>query len=103
MHQQYLDDLEAAYVARKQENYQKLMEGEINFPQYLAEIDYFIQQNIDGEYIASEHDYSGFTEMFGNDEGKYDEDEILAELMGQEEEIGDEQQTHGAENAGLEL
>ena len=90
VHQQYLDDLESAYVTRKQENYQKLMEGEIDFPQYLGEIDYFIQQNIDGEYDASEHDYSGFTEMYGDEEGEFNEDEILSELMGQEEEMGDE-------------
>ncbi len=82
-----LDETEQDFIDANNEAYEKLMNGDITFPQYLAELDSFIRGRIDKKYKAEEHDYSGFTEMFGDEDGDFDEAEILDELLKQEEKI----------------
>ena len=80
-HQNYIDDMETKWVSLKDRNYLDLQAGDITFPDYLNAMDDFILDNIDGLYKPEEHDYSGFRAMFGDEEGNYDEAEIIDELM----------------------
>lgn len=89
-HQQYLEELENKYYALKAENYDKLMRGDMTLPEYFAELDKFIRNNIDFGYNPEEHDYSGLTEMYGDEDGKYSEADIMANLMADEERMGQE-------------
>ena len=86
-HKEYIDSIEERLVALKQKNYLDLQTGDINFADYLAGLTNFILDNIDGAYNPSENDYSGFRAMYGDEDGKYDEDEIIAELMDTEDAI----------------
>lgn len=94
-HQEYVNQIEEEYQRIKSERFMDLQIGNspalgmesFSFADYLGEIDKFIRRTIDGEYVASEHDYSGFRAMFGDEEGKYDEDAIIEELMDTEDNI----------------
>lgn len=57
------------------------------FSDYLESLDNFIRNNIDNEYNPSEHDYSGFRAMFGNEDGVYNESDIIADLMNTEDQM----------------
>ena len=85
-----IDGLEQDYNALKQENYVKLVNGDIDFQEYIAELDYFIRNYIDSKYVPEEHDYSGFREMFGDEDGNYDERDIMADLEATEDVIGED-------------
>ena len=97
-HQEYIDEVERQYQRVKIERYHDLQIGDsielgmdtFTFVDYLSEIDKFIRNNIDSDYVASEHDYSGFRAMYGDEEGKYNEDAIIEELMDTEDQIGAE-------------
>jgi len=86
-HQQWLDDIEREWNEQKSSLYADLMNEAITFADYLGELTNFILDNIDGEYNPSENDYSGFRAMYGDENGKFDEDEIIAELMNTEDAI----------------
>ena len=86
---EYVDSIEERWIALKQRNYLDLQIGDIDFADYLAGLTNFILDNIDGEYNPSEHDYSGFRAMYGDEKGKYDENEIIDELMDTEGSIDD--------------
>ena len=86
-HKEYIDSIEERWIALKQKNYLDLQIGDINFADYLAGLTNFILDNIDGEYNPSEHDYSGFRAMYGDEDGNYDEDAIIDELMDTEDAI----------------
>jgi hypothetical protein len=87
-HKEYIDSIEERWIALKQKNYLDLQTGDINFADYLAGLTNFILDNIDGEYEPSEHDYSGFRAMFGDENGKYDEAGIIDNLMDTEKKMG---------------
>ena len=91
-HQRYIDRVEADWVRVKDEAYQDLKDGVINYAEYLDAMTGFIQRNI-GDYKPEEHDYSGFRAMFGDEEGRYNEAAIVEELM----------ETEGAINDGGEI
>ena len=91
-HDEWLSDLQEEYDRIKQEGYVDLTEDKISFAQYLEKIDSFIRQNIDEDYVASEHDYSGFTEMYGDEDGKFDEDAIISSLADNEDAMGEDLQ-----------
>lgn len=89
-HDEYIDDIESEWNRVKRGGFIQLEEGTIAYPAYLDGMTDFIIQNIDGSYKPSEHDYSGFREMFGDEKGKYNEEEIIADLASQESSIGKE-------------
>ena len=107
-HNEYVNQIEDEYLGIKSEKFQDMQDGVITFPEYLEAIDNFIRRTIDYGYEPSEHDYSGFRAMFGDEEGKYDEAAIIEELMEQEGEIEAEnvdtlwEQIRGATRYGLE-
>jgi hypothetical protein len=86
-HREYIDDIENRWIALKERNYLDLQIGDINFAEYLAGLTNFILDNIDSEYNPSENDYSGFRAMYGDENGKYNEDAIIDELMNTEDAI----------------
>lgn len=104
----HLDEIESNYQSLKESLYQDLENDVITFPEYLEEIDGFIRKNIKKSYDAADHDYSGFRAMFGDEDGKYNEDAIIEELMETEEQIGSEnmntlwKQINAATKYGLE-
>ena len=83
-HNEYVDDIEQRWQAVKRNNFIDLNDGSIDFVDYIAGLDNFIRDNIDENYVGAEHDYSGFRAMYGDEDGKYDEDEIINELMNNE-------------------
>jgi hypothetical protein len=97
-HQQHIDEVENEYQRIKSHRYVDLQCGNslelhmdtFNFADYLSQIDRFITGNINEDYEPSEHDYSGFRAMYGDENGKYDEADIIAELMVTEEQIEDD-------------
>lgn len=106
-HQKYIDQVETDWVRVKNECYQYLKDDVINYAGYLNAMTDFIQQNI-GDYIPEEHDYSGFRAMFGDEDGNYNEAEIIDELMNTEDAIETEnvntlwEQINAATQYGLE-
>lgn len=80
-HTEYVNQMEDEYQRIKSGKYQDLQDGVIDFPEYLEAIDDFIRRTIDDDYNPSEHDYSGFRAMFGDENGKYDEADVIEELM----------------------
>ena len=89
-HSQYLDEVEADWNATKSNAFALHHAGTDNYATYLKALDDFIQENIDGDFVAGEHDYSGFREMYGDEKGKFDEDEIISELLDNESKIDDD-------------
>lgn len=73
-----LNDLELNWLDHKEGEYERLKNGEITYPEYLESLDKFIRANMDNGYEPSEHDYSGFRAMYGED---YDEADIINELV----------------------
>lgn len=107
-HQRFVNDVENRYLSLKFEKYQDLKDGLITFPEYLEEVDRFIRWEIDGSYKPEEHDYSGFRAMFGDEDGEYNEADIIDELMNTEGMIEAEnvdtlwEQINAATQYGLE-
>lgn len=84
-HNEFVDDMEQRWQALKRNNFIDLNDSAIDFADYIAGLDNFIRDNIDESYVGAEHDYSGFRAMYGDEDGKYDEDEIINELMNNED------------------
>ena len=95
-HNTYVDDVEARWLWKKEELFEKvssaaavaqptqssqMMAGAMTLAEYFAEIDGFIRQTIDAGYEASEHDYSGFRAMYGDEDGDYNDAAIITEVM----------------------
>lgn len=115
-HREYIDSIEDEYLRVKRMRYEDLQAGDsielgmdsFTFVDYLNEIDSFIRKNIDAGYKPAKHDYSGLRAMYGDENGKYDEDDIIAELMNTEDAIEADnvdtlwEQIQGATRYGLE-
>lgn len=80
-HQKWLDDIEREWQELKSSLYADLKNGDITFADYINGLTEYIQDNLDDGYEPSKHDYSGFRAMFGDEEGRYNEDAIIEELM----------------------
>jgi hypothetical protein len=92
-HDEYLSDVEEGWQRAKRDGFDRLNETNgangYSFADYLADLNHYIESNIDAEYNPSEYDYSGFRAMYGDEEGKYDEDAIVEELMNTEDAINE--------------
>jgi hypothetical protein len=86
-HIRYVRNIEQDWQTLKAERYQDLKDGIITYADYINAMSDFIFRNIDYDYIPEEHDYSGFRAMYGDEDGKYDEEEIIDELMDTEDSI----------------
>lgn len=89
-HQSYLDDLDGDWQRVKREGFDKLNDEDgYTLADYLHELTDFIQQNIETAYDPSENDYSGLTELYGDEDGVYDEDAIIEQVMNDETSMDD--------------
>lgn len=84
-HEEWLADIERGWQRTKRRA--SSIGGTYTFVDYLADLNHYIEQNIDEDYIPSEHDYSGFRAIYGDEKGQYDEDDIIDELMNTEDAI----------------
>lgn len=77
-HDEYIDSVEDGWQREKEEW------DTPYFPGYLYRLDAYIRNYIDDGYSPEKHDYSGFRAMYGDEDGKYNEDDIIGELMNTE-------------------
>ena len=81
-----IDALESAWKGEKYDLRQKLDSGQIDLREYYRQMDEWIVQNLDKDFKAEEHDYSGMHGLQGIDDMKspYDDAGAIDEVMSQE-------------------
>ena len=81
-----IDALEAAWNGEKNDLGQKLRSGQIDLREYYRQMDEWIVQNIDKDFKAEEHDYSGMHGLQEIDDLKipYDDAGAIDSVMNQE-------------------
>lgn len=79
-------DLQKKWDAEKKDLGDKLRNGDIDLKEYYEQMDDFIRNNVDADYDASEHDYSGFHGLQEIDDNKapYDDAEAIQSVMDSE-------------------
>lgn len=81
-----IDALETAWKGERSDLRQKLNSGQIDLKEYYRQMDEWIVQNLDKDFKAEEHDYSGMHGLQGIDDMKspYDDDGAIDDVMSQE-------------------
>lgn len=81
-----IDALESAWKGEKYDLRKKLDSGQIDLKEYYRQMDEWIVQNLDKDFKAEEHDYSGMHGLQGIDDMKspYDDAGAIDEVMSQE-------------------
>ncbi len=81
-----IDALETAWKDERSDLRQKLDSGQIDLKEYYRQMDEWIVQNLDKDFKAEEHDYSGMHGLQGIDDMKspYDDAGAIDEVMSQE-------------------
>lgn len=81
-----IDALETAWKDERNDLRQKLDSGQIDLREYYRQMDEWIVQNLDKDFKAEEHDYSGMHGLQGIDDMKspYDDAGAIDEVMSQE-------------------
>lgn len=81
-----VDALETAWKDERSDLRQKLETGQIDLKEYYRQMDEWIVQNLDKDFKAEEHDYSGMHGLQGIDDMKspYDDAGAIDEVMSQE-------------------
>ena len=84
-----IDALEAAWNGEKSDLGQKLRSGQIDLREYYRQMDEWIVQNIDKDFKAEEHDYSGMHGIYDVKKGEeYDDANVIDEVMSTESQLG---------------
>ena len=81
-----IDALETAWKDERSDLRKKLDSGQIDLKEYYRQMDEWIVQNLDKDFKAEEHDYSGMHGLQGIDDMKspYDDAGAIDEVMNQE-------------------
>ncbi|WP_295438515.1 LPD38 domain-containing protein [uncultured Prevotella sp.] len=81
-----IDALETAWKGEKYDLRKKLDSGQIDLKEYYRQMDEWIVQNLDKDFKAEEHDYSGMHGLQGIDDMKspYDDAGAIDDVMSQE-------------------
>ena len=81
-----IDALETAWKGERSDLRQKLDSGQIDLKEYYRQMDEWIVQNLNKDFKAEEHDYSGMHGLQGIDDMKspYDDAGAIDEVMSQE-------------------
>ena len=81
-----IDALETAWKGERSDLRKKLDSGQIDLKEYYRQMDEWIVQNLDKDFKAEEHDYSGMHGLQGIDDMKspYDDAGAIDEVMSQE-------------------
>lgn len=84
-----IDTLEAAWNGERSDLRQKLDSGQIDLMEYYRQMDEWIVQNIDKDFKAGEHDYSGMHGIYDVKKGEeYDDANVIDEVMSTESQLG---------------
>lgn len=84
-----IDALEAAWNNEKSDLGQKLRSGQIDLREYYRQMDEWIVQNLDKDFKAEEHDYSGMHGIYDVKKGEeYDDVNVIDEVMSTESQLG---------------
>ena len=76
---------------KKHELGDKLRNGDIDLREYYDQMDEWIRNNVDSDFKADEHDYSGFHGMYGieNSKDPYNDADVIADVMDREAKMED--------------
>lgn len=84
-----IDALEAAWNDERSDLRQKLDSGQIDLREYYRQMDEWIVQNLDKDFKAEEHDYSGMHGIYDVKKGEeYDDANVIDEVMSTESQLG---------------
>ena len=84
-----IDTLEAAWNGERSDLRQKLDSGQIDLREYYRQMDEWIVQNLDKDFKAEEHDYSGMHGIYDVKKGEeYDDANVIDEVMSTESQLG---------------
>lgn len=84
-----IDALEAAWKDERSDLGQKLDSGQIDLREYYRQMDEWIVQNLDKDFKAEEHDYSGMHGIYDVKKGdEYDDANVIDEVMSTESQLG---------------
>lgn len=84
-----IDALEAAWNDERSDLRQKLNSGQIDLREYYRQMDEWIVQNLDKDFKAEEHDYSGMHGIYDVKKGEeYDDANVIDEVMSTESQLG---------------
>lgn len=83
------DAMEAAWKNKKSDLRQKLESGQIDLKEYYRQMDEWIVTNLDKDFKAEEHDYSGMHGIYDVKKGEvYDDANVIDEVMSTESQLG---------------
>ena len=84
-----IDALETAWKDERSDLRQKLETGQIDLKEYYRQMDEWIVQNLDKDFKAEEHDYSGMHGIYDVKKGEeYDDANVIDEVMSTESQLG---------------
>jgi predicted RNA methylase len=84
-----IDALESAWKGEKYDLRKKLDSGQIDLKEYYRQMDEWIVQNLDKDFKAEEHDYSGMHGIYDVKKGEeYDDANVIDEVMSTESQLG---------------
>lgn len=83
-----IDALETAWKNKKSDLRQKLDSGQIDLREYYRQMDEWIVKNLDKDFKAEEHDYSGMHGIYDVKKGEeYDDANVIDEVMSTESQL----------------
>ena len=84
-----IDALETAWKDERSDLRRALDSGQIDLREYYRQMDEWIVQNIDKDFKAEEHDYSGMHGIYDVKKGEeYDDANVIDEVMSTESQLG---------------
>jgi predicted RNA methylase len=84
-----LDNLDKIWKGERSDLRQKLDSGQIDLKEYYRQMDEWIVQNLDKDFKAEEHDYSGMHGIYDVKKGEeYDDANVIDEVMSTESQLG---------------
>ena len=85
------ESLQRQWDAEKKDLGDKLRNGQIDLKEYYKSMDEWIRNNVDMDYKAGEHDYSGFhgLQEIGDKDAPYDDAEAIQSVMDSESKMED--------------
>ena len=84
-----LDNLDKAWKGERSDLRRTLDSGQIDLREYYRQMDEWIVQNIDKDFKAGEHDYSGMHGIYDVKKGEeYDDANVIDEVMSTESQLG---------------
>lgn len=84
-----IDALETAWKGERSDLRRALDSGQIDLREYYRQMDEWIVQNLDKDFKAEEHDYSGMHGIYDVKKGEeYDDANVIDEVMSTESQLG---------------